>query len=99
MSRESFQLLGILILVVLAGMMAFFYPKKTRLSYGMGACFSDRCLGFTGEMPACYSSGNYVENCYKTCYGYVYNKCDNRSLPVNFAKKILNALGIQWSGS
>lgn len=77
----------------------FFFPKKARLNYRDSACFSDRCFGFAGERPACHSSHNNVENCYNTCYGYVYNKCDNRSIPIDVAGKILDIFGIQWSGS
>ena len=77
----------------------FFFPKKAHLSYRDGACFSDRCFGFAGETPSCHSSGNYVGNCYKTCYGYVYNKCDNRGIPIDIAGEILDILGIQWQDS
>jgi len=82
------KLLIFLSIVFLIFLVWFFYPKNIVIGYMDGACFSDRCLGLLeGE---CLSRPSRKNLCYKTCYGYAYNKCDNRYRPIKLLKSLLN---------
>lgn len=85
--------IGLLVFLVL--LVGFFYPKKAYFNQGDGACFADRCLGFRRNtcLPNTTFSAN---NCHMTCYGYVYNKCDNRYIPIYFVKRLGGIFGLKW---
>lgn len=86
--------------ILLGGVFYFFFPKRVYVGYRDGACYSDRCLGIL-KTPC--TSTNYLgrDSCYRVCYGYAYNKCDNRYLPISLLrhplKFFLGLFGLKWA--